>query len=926
MSSKRDVKKSKEIIQISETARSHEHRHKVAFKKTTVDPNDPNNREVIYLDIHSFDDDVTPIEILLILREFDDAASMLGWTNGPKLFNNFQLLVTGSTLASDEWTKAAAQANTMTVATFTVARQSFLSELMKPIKYTSQIDYLRKLKKPRDMELIEFKRNFETSNKLLAKYPDANGATGLDADEFKRTFYNALPYSWRDKFRITGKREENVTFDEILEHMLAIESVEPSSESGTNVSKKTRGSNNGSGNNGNSGNTHQTNSNNSNNNSSGNNRRGRRGGRGNGNNNSNSNGNGGNNGRSTNNRIRPGDTCPLPGHSSHIWYQCHSNAHGRHGDNSRCPEGQAGESNVNEQDGEQHFVDDIDGSVGSDSGGQFDYLYEEDEMECYLCQECVEDDDEESDDDEPPPLVPRAYIQVSDSEDEDSDDEDDSPPAFDPVAAGYSKSATAIDAPDRDPTVQGLKDVTTAEILLYWQRKAIEKSIAKYGPDPNEAAAEQKPESSDDVKTSRSGPLNLSYGAFGMFQYESLLNGGVDNVLSNNASLHFVPTTLASARKINDRGCRRPLKTLIDHGASHSIINKRSLPRGLKMEPSKSVTFNTTAGKFNTSNQVLLKDFRLPEFNRNRSVDEVKCSVFDSKSVKYDLILGRDFLNAAGIDVKSSTLTCEWCGDSIPFKPPSFITDSEAHDAFFASQNEPKTIVDHESHATFTATKSTFVEIDDVIDQQTHLTQSQREQLLEVLSRRTKLFSGKLGCYPHRKFHIDLKPNTVPYHCKAPYPVPASQRKIVKAEIDRQVRDGILERVNESLWGMPMLCISKKDGAIRTVDDMRKLNECILRRVYPLPRLLEMMRRHYDWAFITILDLTLCYYSYELDEESSWYCVLVTPFGKYRRLRLSMGLAQSPDWAQAALEEVLQEELHDFIEAYIDDVAIFSKT
>ena len=233
MSSKRDVKKSKEIIQISETARSHEHRRKVAFKKTTVDPNDPNNREVIYLDIHSFDDDVTPIEILLILREFDDAASMLGWTNGPKLFNNFQLLVTGSTLASDEWTKAAAQANTMTVATFTVARQSFLSELMKPIKYTSQIDYLRKLKKPRDMELIEFKRNFETSNKLLAKYPDANGATGLDADEFKRTFYNALPYSWRDKFRITGKREENVTFDEILEHMLAIESVEPSSESGT---------------------------------------------------------------------------------------------------------------------------------------------------------------------------------------------------------------------------------------------------------------------------------------------------------------------------------------------------------------------------------------------------------------------------------------------------------------------------------------------------------------------------------------------------------------------------------------------------------------------------------------------------------------------------------------------------------------------
>ena len=39
-----------------------------------------------------------------------------------------------------------------------------------------------------------------------------------------------------------------------------------------------------------------------------------------------------------------------------------------------------------------------------------------------------------------------------------------------------------------------------------------------------------------------------------------------------------------------------------------------------------------------------------------------------------------------------------------------------------------------------------------------------------------------------------------------------------------------------------------------------------------------------------------------------------------------MGLAQTPDWAQGALEEVFEEEIRDFVEAYIDDVAIFSKT
>ncbi|KAG7367309.1 reverse transcriptase RNA-dependent DNA polymerase [Nitzschia inconspicua] len=38
-----------------------------------------------------------------------------------------------------------------------------------------------------------------------------------------------------------------------------------------------------------------------------------------------------------------------------------------------------------------------------------------------------------------------------------------------------------------------------------------------------------------------------------------------------------------------------------------------------------------------------------------------------------------------------------------------------------------------------------------------------------------------------------------------------------------------------------------------------------------------------------------------------------------------MGLANSPDWAQATMEEVLQDVLSD-IEIYIDDIAIFSKT
>jgi hypothetical protein len=49
------------------------------------------------------------------------------------------------------------------------------------------------------------------------------------------------------------------------------------------------------------------------------------------------------------------------------------------------------------------------------------------------------------------------------------------------------------------------------------------------------------------------------------------------------------------------------------------------------------------------------------------------------------------------------------------------------------------------------------------------------------------------------------------------------------------------------------------------------------------------------------------YNTVELDNKIQDHCTIITPFGKYKYLRLLMGLKCSPDIAQAIMENVLSE-------------------
>ena len=203
----------------------------------------------------------------------------------------------------------------------------------------------------------------------------------------------------------------------------------------------------------------------------------------------------------------------------------------------------------------------------------------------------------------------------------------------------------------------------------------------------------------------------------------------------------------------------------------------------------------------------------------------------------------------------------------------------------------------------------------DVAAQQHYLTPKQKQLFKNTLKKYEVLFNGKLGHYPHEKFHIALVKGAKPVFKKA-YHLLFQHKSLFKDKLQNMVKNGVLEPCGRSHWETLTFVVLKKDNRVQWVSDFRELNKLIKRKSFPMPKIQDIMNWRGKYRYFTKIGLSMFFYCFELDDESKELYTINTPYGLFRYTRLAMGVKVSPDVAHEIITKMLT---GLYVKCYIGD-------
>ena len=150
---------------------------------------------------------------------------------------------------------------------------------------------------------------------------------------------------------------------------------------------------------------------------------------------------------------------------------------------------------------------------------------------------------------------------------------------------------------------------------------------------------------------------------------------------------------------------------------------------------------------------------------------------------------------------------------------------------------------------------------------------------------------------------IHFLPDVTPQAIHTPIPVPYHWKKQVKADLDQDVRLGIIEPVPQGTptrWCSRMVVTAKKDGSPRRTVDLTNVNRTTLRETHHTPMPFNLVADVPTGTKKTVLDAWNGYHSLPLAETARDATTFITEFGRYRYKRAPQGFRASGDGCTGA--------------------------
>jgi hypothetical protein len=174
------------------------------------------------------------------------------------------------------------------------------------------------------------------------------------------------------------------------------------------------------------------------------------------------------------------------------------------------------------------------------------------------------------------------------------------------------------------------------------------------------------------------------------------------------------------------------------------------------------------------------------------------------------------------------------------------------------------------------------------------------------------------------EFTIDLKPGTEPI-ARTPYRMSTPELQELKMQLKELLDLGLI-RPSVSPWGAPVIFIRKKDGSWRLCIDYRQLNKATIKNQYPLPRIDDLFDQMKGATVFSKIDLRSRYHQLRIKEDDIPKTAFKTRFGHYEFTVLPFGLTNAPGVFMSLMNGVFREYLDKFVQVFIDDILIYSRT